>query len=354
MKLALCRSLALATVALALASPFAFAQTYSISDLQALVARKEFAEAVMHLRDIPPTARDATWDDIAVKVLIGHAESQRKDGAGEAYRYLEEGMRAFPSTAADTRMTSKQVELGVAAIKERRFYGRNERDKIVETILQIDPSVIVTLVTDAYYDDPQERIYAWIQQNPQAASGNQKLKDDVLRRAGQKTVSEKPEQTHAKFAALKKAGWIDEWAKADQARVATYASELMRGEFNHQHIGRVLLTSLEDAGYRNEDLRARFFAPLALMRSATTSVDPLEQIGKVSSSSLKKAERELLQTKPGVAFWFGGVWEPAQWHTVRKLMPDVAKLAEQECAAQRKDAAKEPLHVSYGGCSWIK
>jgi len=354
MMLPLRRSLALAALSLSFLSPIAIAQSYSLPDLQALIARKEFSEAVMHLRDIPPTARDAAWDDVAVKALIGNADSISKDGAGDAYRYLEEGTRAFPSTAGDTRMKSKQVELGILAMKERRFYSRNERDKIADTILQMDASVIVPLVTEAYYDDPKQRLYAWIEQNPQASNGNPKLKEYVLRRAGQKTVSETPAQSQAKFAAMKKAGWIDEWAKADQARVATYASELMRGEFNNQHVGRVLLNSLEEAGYRNEDLRVRFFAPLALMRSATTSVDPLEEISKASPSSLKKAERELLQSKPETAFWFGGVWDAALWDKARKLMPDVAKLAEQECAAQRKDASKEPMHVSYGGCSWIK
>lgn len=354
MKPVLCRPLVLATLMLALVSPFAMAQTYTLTDLQTLVARKEFAEAILHLRDIAPTARDATWDDIAVQTLIGNADNLRKDGAGEAYRYLEEGTRAFPSTASDARMKSKQVELGLQAVKERRFYDRNERDKVVEAILQIDPSVLVPLITDAYYDDPQQRIYLWMQQHPQTVSGNQKLKDHVLRRVGQKNVSETPAQTQSKFAALKKVGWLEEWVKADQARVATYASELMRGEFGNQHIGRVLLTSLEEAGYRNDDLRARFFAPLALMRSATTSVDPLDQIARVPSSSLKKAERELLQSKPTSAFWFGGMWETAEWDKLRKLMPDVARLAEQECAVQRKDASKEPAHVSYGGCRWIK
>lgn len=354
MMLPLRRSLALAALSLSLVSPLVLAQSYSLPDLQALIARKEFSEAVMHLRDIAPVARDAAWDDVAVKALIGHADTISKDGAGEAYRYLEEGTRAFPSTAGDARMKSKQVELGIVAMKERRFYSRNERDKIAETILQMDASVIVPLVTESFYDDPKQRLYAWIEQNPQAANGNPRLKDYVLRRAGQKTVSETPAQSQAKFAAMKKVGWIDEWAKADQARVATYASELMRGQFNNQHVGRVLLTSLEEAGYRNDDLHVRFFAPLALMRSATTSVDPLEQIGKASPSSLKKAERELLQSKPETAFWFGGAWDAALWEKARKLLPEVAKLAEQECAAQRRDASKEPIHVSYGGCSWIK
>lgn len=332
----------------------AMAQTYGMQDLSALVERKEFAEAVMHLRDISPTARDAAWDDIAVRALIGNAEALRKESAGEAYRYLTEGTRAFPSIAEDKRVHDKLVELGILTVRERKFYGVNEREKVVEAVLALDANAIVPLVTEASYDDWKQRIFVWIDQHPQEAKGNAALKTYALRVAGRKSTSETPQMTQTKFSALKKAGWADDWAKADYAKVATYADELMRGEFGNQHNGRVMLTALEEAGYKNEDIRVRFYAPLALMRSSTTSVDPLEKLQGASSASLKKAERELLSSKPQSAFWFGGAWEEKQWQQVRKLFPEVTKLAEQECAAKRNGQNKEPAHVSYGGCEWIK
>lgn len=341
-----------------LSSPFATAQTYTLQDLQTLVDRKEYSEAVSHLRDITPTARNAAWDDVVVKALIGNADNVRKDSAGEAYRYLGEGMVQFPSAAKDARLTGKLVEFGIGAMKERRFYARDEREKIVETLLQIDPSLIVPLVTESGYDDSQQRIYAWVDRNPQAVRSNPALKEYLLRNAGRKTTRETAAMSQTKFAALKKAGLIDEWAKTEYARVATYAAEMMRGEFTHQDSGRVLLNLLEEAGYKNEDARVRFFAPLALMRSSTRSVDPLEMILSASPSSLKKAERELLASKPDQGFWFGGVWDEDLFAKVRKIFPEVVKLSQEECKAFNSKTGSEPrkdaAHVSYGGCTWIK
>jgi hypothetical protein len=340
-------------IVLSLSSSLAMAQ-YNLQDLQTLVDRKEYAEAVSHLRDIPPTVRDAAWDGIAVQALIGSADNVRKDGAFDAYRYLSQQALDYPSAAKDPRVTAKLVELGIAAMKARTFYSREDRDKVVEEVLALDPSAIVPLVTEAGYDDPRQRLYVWIDRNPQAARNNQVLKTVVLRNVGKKYANETAEMTQTKFAALKKTGWNDEWVKSEYAKLSTYATEMIGGNFFHEDIGRALLKSLEEAGYPNEEARVRFFAPLTLMRSSMRSSDPLESILPASAASLKKAERELLQSKPESAFWFGGEWDDALWAKVRKLFPEVAKLAVEECNAHRKDDSKDPVHVSYGGCRWIK
>jgi hypothetical protein len=340
-------------VVLSLSSSLAMAQ-YNLQDLQTLVDRNEYTEAVSHLRDIPPIARDAAWDGIAAQALIGSAENVRKDSAFDAYRYLSQQALDYPSAAKDPRLSTKLVELGIASIKARAFYAREDRDKVVEEVLALDPSAIVPLVTEAGYDDARQRIYAWIDRNPQVARANAALKAYVLRNAGKKFTNESAEMTQTKFAAMEKAGWTDDWVKSEYAKVSTYASEMMRGDFTHEDVGRMLLNSLEDAGFKNEEARVRFFAPLTLMRSSLGATDPLVRIQPASAASLKKAEQELLQSKPDTAFWFGGVWDDALWDKVRKLFPDVTKLAIDECNAYRKDESKEPVHVSYGGCRWIK
>ncbi|NUZ05817.1 hypothetical protein [Piscinibacter koreensis] len=340
-----------ALVAALLASSAAHAQGYSMADLDALVTRREYAEAVARLKDVAPTQRSAAWDALAVKAIVGVSEAMRSD-CERAYELVKELRAQFGSVATNPVLLARQVEFGVCHLKEMRsFADRRGREQMIGEVLALSPAAIVPLYGEARHVAGEERALQWIAADPDAVRANARLKTTLLERAGAAGVA--PARRADIVATLKRLGWYDDWVRGATARLDELGAAFMRGNFGAS-TGESVAEALREAGHPNDLPVARVYVPLGLRLAPVRARARLDRVAALSPAALRQAEREMIDARPEHAFWFeGDEWEGAPWAEVRRLFPVLASTAIAECEAFRRDPARQPVHVWRSSCRWI-
>jgi hypothetical protein len=87
-------------VLLVAATAAAEERTYTIADLERLVAQSAWTEAAHHLGDIPPSKRAGAWIAVATKTAVGWAISSEKDGSRSGFSRILELEHLYPELLA--------------------------------------------------------------------------------------------------------------------------------------------------------------------------------------------------------------------------------------------------------------
>jgi len=191
---------------------------------------------------------------------------------------------------------------------------------------------------------PFGEILQWIRSHPEDANHHPEFKKIVLKECNKTRHADKA-------AALKAAGWWNDWVKAGYESLHAISSEFIQGDFTHDPS--MLFTVLrEEAPSANSFELLRHQAPLALMQSYASKGE-LDAVKKAPKADLAKIEQELLRARPKQAFWLGGNWNKAQLEDLKRIFPSLFETAKKECEAYFKDDRKDPPHVSTNGCDQL-
>ncbi|HUJ62495.1 MAG TPA: hypothetical protein VLX92_28535 [Kofleriaceae bacterium] len=83
---------------------------YTMTDLKALVDQKSFQEALMHLGDIAPSARNAEWQDVAVRAALGMVDSG--EDAVTKLTYMIAIEKQYPVLIKNAKYAAMRTDLG--------------------------------------------------------------------------------------------------------------------------------------------------------------------------------------------------------------------------------------------------
>jgi hypothetical protein len=114
----------------------------SLADLRSLAGQGAWAELVEHLGDIPPSNRDAQWQDLAKQAGLGALSVAGRRGPIDGL-YLSEGLlERYPVLKESKDFMSKRADLGTQAFercfdKERWFDACAEE---LKAFVRADPS----------------------------------------------------------------------------------------------------------------------------------------------------------------------------------------------------------------------
>ena len=331
----------------------AHASSYSINDLKVLVDQKEYVEALNHLKDISPTARTAEWKNLAVEVILGRTTTIKKSYCHEAFDFLKQSFVDFAVVSSDERLKLKQKEV-IDCVPEK-VETKEQRDQASKEHLNAAQDSIVFLYTDGGHTGSNPEVFQWILEHPEKAKLNEQLKKYAFKAAGERAAKENQDTAKLKVQSLKKAGWYDEWIKSKAIEINSYANEMMKGSFDHQDIGQMLIGVLDEADVTPHSEAALFYAPLCLMRGGLHSGEAFERFKKFSSADQMKADEALVRSQPNQGFWMSGVtWSHSELQELKKIFPKTYQLVLQECVDYRKKSDTEPVHVSSPACEWLK
>ena len=103
----------LVVVALTFATSLAHAEKdkkYTLADLKALIAEKDYLEALQHMKDIAPTERKAEWNDLLGQAALGFAQAGKD--AIEKLRNMLAIEEMFPTVVKNAKYTALRTEVG--------------------------------------------------------------------------------------------------------------------------------------------------------------------------------------------------------------------------------------------------
>ena len=86
---------------------------YTLADLQALVAQKSYREAVGHLSDISPSARNAAWLAVAVDAASGYVGGLAGDDLATKVWGIEAIDAQYPQLLSSPKYTKIRAEIGL-------------------------------------------------------------------------------------------------------------------------------------------------------------------------------------------------------------------------------------------------
>jgi hypothetical protein len=326
-----------------------YSGNYSLPDLEALIAAKNYSEAVAHLSDIPPTQRKEEWKKTVTQAVHGYASQLHSKNCQEAWSLMEASQEQYQFLMEDKMISKLSVTSGICTVKKGEFSNNDEQEKLVDQILKIDPSAIYPLVTEAGYIDYKDYFLRWINKNISLYKNDSKVKTFVINRSKQKYPKESEEITHMKVNLLKELG-IENQVAADATKVlAQYCGEMMGGDFGNEFRAWKLVISLEQMNQLSGNLAARFYLPL-LVVSPNSHERVIEKFKLLKPTDIARAEDEMLSAKTETNFWFRGGWNKSQIETLKKFLPKVTTLAGQECEQYRKNMEVNPVHMGTGAC----
>ncbi|MBU6154315.1 MAG: hypothetical protein KGP28_08450 [Bdellovibrionales bacterium] len=192
----------------------------------------------------------------------------------------------------------------------------------------------------------------WIAANPEAAAGNQRFKEIILKscysNGGFKKDTYEKKVIPLKIRALKAAGWYEEWLKEGFGRLDRIGTEMRNGSFVNQTF--TLFEVMEkEGGGRNELALVRYLAPLALIHNSGSG-EALEKIEKFPAKILKQVENELIASRPEARFWLEGNWDSARLDRLKKAFPQVHGIIVKECGELEKNQKTESVHLMRRSC----
>lgn len=92
---------------------------FTMADLKALEARKEWKELVMHLDDVPPAKRDAAWDALVDKAAPEFmAQTVKEKDPFEGFYLAMHLVDKYPRLTKNKAFMDKRLEVSKTAFKE--------------------------------------------------------------------------------------------------------------------------------------------------------------------------------------------------------------------------------------------
>ena len=92
---------------------------FTMADLKALEAKGQWRELVMHLDDIPPAKRDASWDALLNKAAPEFmAQSAKEKDAFEGFYMASHLVDKYPQLTKNKAFMEKRLEVSKSAFKE--------------------------------------------------------------------------------------------------------------------------------------------------------------------------------------------------------------------------------------------
>lgn len=327
-----------------------------MKDLRILLEGKEYTEAIVKMKDIPPSERTDEWRKMALTAAVAlvEKEMEKPRGGGNAYQLTKNLSAGFAFLEDNADFKKVKIKAGLSAIKTREYYDRSDLDDIANELIKIDPGSIYALVLEAGYEDIDRKFLQYLDDNSAVY-----LKDEKVRRFLILAVNQNLMRDDEGVAALKKSVMTkyklhDAIIKELSGEIKKISGETVKGDFSSDGGLGVLLT-MNTLGLPIEGTDFAVYILSKFIVAVNTHKNLLPYLEKLSPKDLSAGAKALVAAVPERAFWFSGSgWEQNnKADLVRKYLKDVIPVAKKECADNEKDSKLEPKHVAYN-CDWVK
>lgn len=331
--------------------------SYTMKDLRILMEGKEYTEAIVKMKDIPPSERTDEWRKMALTAAVALVEKEieKPRGGGNAYQLTKNLAAGFAFFEDNGDFKKVKIKAGLSAIKTRDFYDRSDMDDIANELIKMDPGSIYDLVLGAGYEDIDRKFLQYLDDNSTAY-----LKDEKVRRFLLSAVNQNLTRDDESVSGLKKSVMVkyklhDALVKELSAKIKNVSGETVKGAFSNSGDGLGVLITMNTLGLPIEGADFAVYILSQFIVAVNTHKNILPYLEKLSSKDLSAGAKVLISVVPERAFWFSGSgWDQNnKAELVRKYLKDAIPVAKKECADNEKDSKLEPKHVAYN-CDWIK
>jgi hypothetical protein len=86
-------------------------QRYSMAELELMAKRKQWANIVLFIKDIPKAEQDLQWKSLLERAAIGYVNELRTGGFSDSEKIIEDLLTEFPSLRDSLRLSALRVEI---------------------------------------------------------------------------------------------------------------------------------------------------------------------------------------------------------------------------------------------------